>query len=52
MRDIATNDAVMSSKLTSMAKEGWELVFVNSGVRSGENGARNVLVTRYIFKKN
>ncbi|HRK55799.1 MAG TPA: hypothetical protein PK185_17950, partial [Cyclobacteriaceae bacterium] len=33
-QNIASNDAVVSSKLTEMAKEGWTLVFVTSGVES------------------
>lgn len=53
MRDIATNDAVMSAKLASMAKDGWVLVFVNTGVRGvADNGGRDVLITRYIFRKD
>lgn len=31
-QNIASNDALMSSKLNEMAKQGWELVFVTSGV--------------------
>jgi hypothetical protein len=52
-QNIASNDAVVSSKLTDMAKEGWQLIFVTSGVESeGGNGDRHgIFITRYIFKR-
>jgi hypothetical protein len=52
-QNIASNDAVTSSKLTEMAKEGWQLVFVTSGVESdaGRNDGDGIFITRYIFKK-
>lgn len=52
-QNIASNDAVVSSKLTEMAKEGWELVFVTSGVESdaGRQDGEGIFITRYIFKK-
>jgi hypothetical protein len=53
MQNIASNDAVVSSKLTEMAKEGWTLVFVTSGVESdgGEPDGNGIFITRYIFKR-
>ena len=33
-QNIAANDAVISSKLTAMVQNGWELMFVTSGVES------------------
>ena len=52
-QNIASNDAVMSSKLTEMATEGWQLVFVTSGVESdgGEKDGNGIFITRYVFKK-
>ena len=52
-QNIASNDAVISSKLNEMAKEGWQLVFVTSGVESdaGETDGSGIFITRYVFKK-
>jgi hypothetical protein len=52
-QNIASNDAVMSSKLSEMAKEGWQLVHVTSGVESdsGEKDGNGIFITRYIFKR-
>jgi hypothetical protein len=53
-QNIASNDAVMSSKLSELAKEGWTLVFVTSGVEShsGEHDGNGIFITRYIFKRD
>jgi hypothetical protein len=52
-QNIASNDAVVSSKLTEMAKEGWELIFVTSGVESdaGKQDGEGIFITRYVFKR-
>jgi hypothetical protein len=52
-QNIASNDAIVSSKLNEMAKQGWELMFVTSGVESdaGEKDGKGIFITRYIFKK-
>ena len=52
-QNIAANDALMSSKLSAMAADGWELVFVTSGVESdaGQQDGQGIYITRYIFKK-
>ena len=52
-QNIASNDAMISSKLTQMAANGWELVFVVSGVESdaGETDFQGIYITRYIFKR-
>ena len=52
-QNIASNDAVITSKLTDMAKDGWQLVFVTSGVESdaGDKDQNGIFITRYIFKK-
>jgi hypothetical protein len=52
-QNIAANDAVISSKLTDMLKDGWELVFVTSGVEADAGGddGQGIFITRYIFRK-
>lgn len=52
-QNIAANDALISSKLTTMASEGWELMFVTSAVESdsGQNDGQGIFITRYVFKK-
>ncbi|MFK7814642.1 MAG: hypothetical protein AB8B59_19255 [Maribacter sp.] len=52
-QNIAANDAVISSKLTSMLQDGWDLIFVTSGVEAnaGSDDGQGLFITRYIFKK-
>jgi hypothetical protein len=52
-QNIAANDALISSKLSAMAAEGWELIHVVSGVESdaGDKDGQGIFITRYIFKK-
>lgn len=52
-QNIASNDAVVTSKLNEMAAEGWELVFVSSGVESdaGKHDGQGIFITRYYFKR-
>lgn len=52
-QNIAANDAVISSKLTSMLADGWDLIFVASAVESdaGESDGQGIFITRYIFKR-
>jgi len=52
-QNIAANDAVISSKLTSMLSEGWDLAFVSSAVESdsGDKDGKGIFITRYIFKR-
>lgn len=53
-QNIVANDALISSKLTTMAIEGWELAFVVSSSESdaGKDDGQGIFVTRYIFKRN
>lgn len=52
-QNIASNDAVITSKLNAMTAEGWELAFVSSGVESdaGKQDGDGIFITRYIFKR-
>lgn len=50
--NIATNDAMVKSKLNQMTAEGWELTFVTGGVESsGDKDPNGIYLSRYIFKK-
>ncbi|AYN66854.1 hypothetical protein D1013_05445 [Euzebyella marina] len=53
-QNIAANDAVISSKLSAMAADGWQLMFVTSGVEAdaGEKDGQGIFITRYIFKRD
>jgi hypothetical protein len=53
-QNIASNDAVVSSKLMELAKEGWSLMHVTSGVESdaGAHDGTGIFITRYIFKRD
>ncbi|MHB0753688.1 hypothetical protein [Polaribacter sp. M15] len=52
-QNIAANDALISSKLTAMLSEGWDLMFVTSAVESdaGKNDDNGIFITRFIFKR-
>jgi hypothetical protein len=52
-QNIASNDAVISSKINDMIKEGWQLTFVTSGVESdaGDKDREGIFITRLFFKK-
>lgn len=52
-KNIASNDALMSSKINAMILEGWDLAFVTSGVESdsGKGDGKGIYITRYIFKR-
>lgn len=53
-QNIASNDALISSKLNELAAEGWELMYVTSGVESdaGATDEQGIYITRFIFKRN
>ena len=52
-QNIAANDAIVMSKINTMADEGWELASANSGLESyaGKGDQNGIYVTRYIFKR-
>lgn len=49
--NIATNDAMVRSKLDEMSTQGWELFSVASGVESADKERDAIFITRYIFRK-
>ncbi len=49
--NIATNDAMVRSKLNEMSTQGWELYTVASGVESADKERDAIFITRYIFRK-
>lgn len=49
--NIATNDAMVRSKLNEMSIQGWELFTVASGVESADKERDAIFITRYIFRK-
>lgn len=52
-QNIATNDAIITSKINDMIEKGWELAFVNTGVESygGKGDNNGLFITRYLFRK-
>jgi hypothetical protein len=52
-QNIASNDAVVISKLNEMDAQGYELVHIASGVESdaGKDDGDGLFITRFYFKK-
>ncbi|MEJ2114446.1 MAG: hypothetical protein P8X62_12470 [Flavobacteriaceae bacterium] len=52
-QNVASNDALLSSKVNTMIEEGWELTFVTSGVESdaGKGDGTGIFITRFVFKR-
>ncbi|RAI92121.1 hypothetical protein [Algoriphagus yeomjeoni] len=52
-KNVAFNDAMISSKINSMVKEGWNLVYVTSAVENdaGDVNLNGILITRLFFSK-
>lgn len=52
-QNIASNDAVVVSKLNEMATQGYELIHIASGVESdaGKDDGQGLFITRFYFKK-
>ena len=52
-QNIASNDAITTSKLNELASEGWLLTHVVSGVEgdAGKDDGNGIFITRYIFSK-
>ncbi len=52
-QNIASNDALISSKINQLHLQGYELIHVASGVESnaGKDDGAGIFITRLIFKK-
>jgi len=52
-QNIASNDAIIASKLNEMDAQGYELAFVTSGVESdaGKDDGSGIFITRLYFRK-
>lgn len=52
-QNVASNDALLSSKINTMVSEGWDIAFVTSGVESdaGKGDSKGIFITRFIFKR-
>ncbi|MFM9005379.1 MAG: hypothetical protein ACKOSR_07735 [Flavobacteriales bacterium] len=52
-QNIASNDAIITSKLNEMDSQGFELAFVTSGVESdaGKDDGSGIFITRLYFRK-
>ena len=52
-QNIASNDALITSKINQLVSEGWELQFVTSGVESdaGKGDGDGIYITRLVFKR-
>jgi hypothetical protein len=53
-QNIASNDALITSKINNLVNEGWELKFVLSGVESdaGKGDGTGIFITRFIFYRD
>ena len=52
-QNVASNDAVISSKINEMISQGWSLTFVTSAVESdgGKGDGNGIFITRLFFSK-
>lgn len=52
-QNIASNDAVVTSKLNQLSEDGWDLFTVASGVESnaGKDDGDGIFITRYVFRR-
>jgi hypothetical protein len=53
-QNIASNDALITSKINKLVKEGWKLTFVTSAVESdgGKEDGNGIFITRLFFMKD
>lgn len=53
-QNIASNDALITSKINKLIKDGWKLAFVTSAVESdaGKEDGNGIFVTRLFFMKD
>ena len=52
-QNIASNDAVIASKINSMLAQGWKLTYVTSGVESnaGAEDGQGIFISRLFFSR-
>jgi hypothetical protein len=52
-QNIASNDAIIQTRMNELSREGWELAFMTSGVESdaGDKDGNGIFVTRFVFKR-
>ena len=52
-QNVASNDALISSKINTLVTSGWDLAFMMSGVESdsGQGDGKGIYITRLVFKK-
>ncbi|EON76046.1 hypothetical protein ADIS_3174 [Lunatimonas lonarensis] len=52
-QNIASNDAIITSKINTMLSDGWKLTFVTSGVESnaGPDDGQGIFITRLFFSR-
>lgn len=52
-QNIASNDALIEAKMTELAKDGWKLLQMTSGVESnaGAQDGEGIFITRMVFVK-
>jgi len=52
-QNIASNDAIIQTRMNELSREGWELAFMASGVESdaGDKDGNGIFVTRFVFKR-
>lgn len=52
-QNVASNDALLTSKVNTMIEQGWDLAFVTSAVESdgGKGDGKGIFITRFIFKR-
>ncbi len=52
-QNVASNDAMITSRINTLTEQGWELAFVTSAVESdsGKTDGEGIFITRLIFKK-
>ena len=52
-QNVASNDAVVSTRLTQLLAEGWKIAHVTGGVESngGQDDGQGIFLTRYILVK-
>lgn len=53
-QNIASNDALITSKINKLVKKGWKLTFISSAVESdaGKDDGNGIFITRLFFSRD